>query len=265
MKNLPFFLAWNYLKGTKREKSISAMVLVSFLGILIGSFALALVASVMNGFEKVTHEKMQSIHPQIIFHADGQTLNLKKITPTLQNEFPQIESFSPNTIKQVIAQSDTDEDYSIIALKGIDPQTEHNVCKIGKKITTSITSKKTIPSIVKGDKVLIGEKLAQNLDVSIGDKLNLYFSKNAKIKRKRIKLDQAFVTIGGIFKTGIEEFDSGLIVSSLDFVNTIFDDVGATQISIQLKPNTNETQVLQALRSRFSMQAYSWNSFIPHY
>ena len=271
MRKLPLFLAWRYLKGTYKEKSISTMVIISFLGICIGSFALALIASVMNGFEKITHEKMQSIHPQIIMHAHGQELNYAKIATIMKKEFPEVAYFSPNAIKQVIAKSDTQDDYNIAVLKAVDPIKETQVCNIESKIIKSITNKKTIESATRNNTILIGAKLAENLDITIGDTIPLFFSKNDKITRKRIRLDQKDAVVGGLFKTGIEEFDNGLIISSLKFFNTIFEDAfestGITHLSVTLKPqysnNARETQTIKKLKERFSVEVHSWKELYP--
>ena len=264
MKSLPFFIAWRYFKGKKKEKNISTMVVICFFGIVIGAFALALIASVMNGFEKVTHEKMQSIHPEIIMHSDQQELNYKKIAQVLKKEFPEIQSFSPNTIKQIIVQSDTSDAYNIVILKGVDPKHEHTVCSIGKKIIRSINPlEKTILETIKNNKIVIGQKLANNLDVIPGDKINLFFSKSDKITRKRIRLKENSVIIGGIFKTGIQEFDEALIICSLDLLEAMFGSREITQISIQTKPGQNINNIVKKLRNRFSIQVYSWQELYP--
>ena len=83
MKRLTFLIARRYLQGVRHEKSIAQMALISFLGIFIGSFSLALVTAVMNGFEKVTHKKFQGIHAQIIMSGNGNELDLDELSPVL--------------------------------------------------------------------------------------------------------------------------------------------------------------------------------------
>ncbi|MFC1842278.1 FtsX-like permease family protein [Candidatus Dependentiae bacterium] len=292
MRKLPLFLAWRYLKGSRREKSISTMVIICFLGICIGTFALALVASVMNGFEKVTHEKMQSIHPQIILHSNGQELNIAKISQVLVKEFPEIQSFSPSAIKQVICQADNPDstgEYNIVIMKGVDPNKEPLVCNIQEKITHALTGAHTLKSVFDTGvldtgvsktpsqktpgthngilgKVLIGKKLAESLNVYLGEKINLFFSKDETIKRKKINLKQKSVIIGGIFKTGIQEFDNNLIIGSLGLFQKLFKNIGVTHMSIKLKTNAHERNTIKKLRKRFGksgIQAYSWKELYP--
>ena len=264
MNKLSLMIAWRYLIGTKHEKNISTMVLICFLGILIGSFALALVAAVMNGFEKVTHEKMQSIHAQIIAHADNQPLNFKKIKDVLQKEFQTIKSIAPSTTKQIIAQADEKEGYNLVSLTGVDPHAAQDVSNINSKIKTSISPQRSIASILQKKTVLIGDLLAKNMKVSIGDEIHLFFSSDEKIKRKKIRLDQEPVIVGGTFKTGIDEFDNGLIICSLDLIQKMFPDIGITQIGIKLKDNANEKKTIARLKKRLKhLDVFSWKELYP--
>jgi len=263
MNKLPFIIAFRYLIGTKQEKNISTMVLVCLTGVTIGSFALALIACIMNGFEKVTYKKIQSIHSQIIADADGQELAFTKISTVLKNEFPEIKAFSPNTVKQVIAQGDEDEDYTVIMLKGIDPIGEANVNNLEQKLISTIEKEKTLAGTLVGDTMLIGDKLAKNLEVMPGDTINLFFSPTQEIKGKQIRLDNRQVTVGGIFKTGIDEFDTSLMVCSLTLMKKIFPESGITQISIRLPKDVDETNLIKKLKKRLHIDVYSWKKLYP--
>ena len=61
-----------------------------FLGIMIGSASLALVASVMNGIEYATHEKLQGIHAPISIMSKGHLIDFDKIKEVIAQEFPQM-------------------------------------------------------------------------------------------------------------------------------------------------------------------------------
>ena len=72
-------IAYRYLKGAKEESSIRTMVKICSIGITLGTFSLALVISIMRGFEKSTHEQLQGMNAQIILDGSGQEINYKKI------------------------------------------------------------------------------------------------------------------------------------------------------------------------------------------
>ena len=100
MNYSPLFLAFRYLMGSHKERSVSIMVKICFLGILIGTSSLALVMSVMDGFEQATHEQMQGIHAQLLIKSSGNAVDEKAILPVLKQEFPEVIGYSPQYIGQ---------------------------------------------------------------------------------------------------------------------------------------------------------------------
>ncbi len=264
MKRIILLLAWRYLLGTKQEKSISTMLIISFLGILIGSFALALVISIMNGFEKITHEKIQGIHSQIIIKSYNDTLDFEKISAVLEQEFPEIKAFSPSATQQVIIQQEESDDISnVVIIKGIDPQRESLVSRLEKKITASIHKKTTLSETIHENDIIIGEKLAKLLDVFLGDHVNLLFTPDEYARKRRITLNSEKARISGTFNTGIDEFDTGLIICSLSFLEKLFPNTGVTQINIKLKPDIDEYAVIDKLKKRIQLDAHSWKDLYP--
>jgi len=253
-------IAWRYFWDTRAEKSISTMLIICFAGIFIGSFALALIASVMSGFEKVTHEKLQGIHAQIIMRASGNELHAAKIQAILGQEFPEIAAYSPATYKQVILQKETDTDISnAILLKIVDPFLEQKTSTIGTKIKTE----QTLVTLIDSDTILLGDKIAHNLNVAVGDTINFLFVPEKNTRSSKISLEQAPAIVGGIFSTGIEEFDTGLALISFAFAQKLFGHVGIEQFNIQLKNSANEQATIQKLKNRFNLEVFSWKDLYP--
>ena len=95
--------------------------------IAIGSFALALVTAVMNGFQTSIHEKMQNIHPQASIYSSGPPMNVSAIQKVIKMDFPEVAAMSPQSISHIIIQTqEDDEDQSpmVAMLKGIHPSFE---------------------------------------------------------------------------------------------------------------------------------------------
>ncbi|HML19332.1 MAG TPA: FtsX-like permease family protein, partial [Candidatus Dependentiae bacterium] len=69
--------------------------------------------------------------------------------------------------------------------------------------------------------------------------------------------------VGGIFKTGIEEFDAGLIFSSTQLYSDMFNPQGADQISLKLSPQTDEPALIKKLHDRLGLEVYSWKDLYP--
>jgi len=133
MTPLSSLLAWRYLRFRRKDQNISFMIRICFLSIFIGTFALMLTLIIMNGFEKVIHEKMQGITSQAIIHAPGNQIDGNTIKAVLSQEFnSQIKAMSSSTTKQVIIEHNKQQ--SVLLIKGVEPATEGLVSSIGKKV-----------------------------------------------------------------------------------------------------------------------------------
>lgn len=264
MNKLPALITWRYILGARTEKNISVMIVICFLGIFIGAFALALVASIMNGFEKATHQKLRGIHAQIIMRSFGNELDAEKISNVLQTEFPEIESFSPSSYKQIIIQKPGSQEITnAVVFKAIDPELEQKTSNIGQKIVKGIENILSLPALVRDNQIVIGKKLAENLGLSVGDTVDLLYIPYDEIKGRKITLGKKQAIISGIFSTGIEEFDSNLALGSFSLMMNIFDQVGINQFNIQLAPNTDEAKTIEKLKNRLRLDVFSWKELYP--
>lgn len=150
------------------------MVRICFIGIMIGTFALALVSAVMHGFEVAIHKKMQGIQPQIIIRGFGQPLSDKAIARVLKKEFPEVAAFSPTASHHAIVQTN-DSDPFIIALRGINPLYESQVSALEKKVVGPHNIPVSLGDAISQDQLLIGKKLAEQLGVHLHDPIQLFF------------------------------------------------------------------------------------------
>jgi len=260
---LPLRIAWRYLVGSPYEKNVSTMVKICFWGIMIGTFALALVMSIMHGFEQAIYQKMQGIHPQVMMSNGANMLDCSRIAAVLTREFPTVAAYSPQTTEHVIIQTDSNNDITnVLALRGIDATREQAVSTLHKKIINPAES--TLANCIHDNHVLIGASCAQSLNVSVGDQIQLLFARKKGTRKRRVLFDNKTAVIGGIFKTGIDEFDQGVMFCSLDFFAQLFPNTGITQINFRLHEKSNEQAVIKKLKNRFHLDVYSWKDlYLP--
>lgn len=258
-----WLIAQRYLIGSRNERSISIMVKICFLGIFIGSCSLALVMAVMDGFEQATHEKIQGIHAHLIMKSNGKALDAKAIGAIIEHEFPEITGYSPQTIGQAILSTDEHNDLAnVVMLKGIDPQKEAQTSSIASKVINPNTIKQ-LQTIVHGQHILIGSQAAASLQVTVGDTVHLIYIAEQPNNNRSINLEKKATVIGGIFKTGIDEIDSGLAFCSAKLYNEMFCPIGVDQINIKIAPNIDETRLTKKLHDRFGLDVYSWKDLYP--
>lgn len=251
-------LALAYIKNKNKEKTLQSMILICFLAILVGTFALTLVTCIMSGFEKATLEKVRSIHPQIIMRSPDGFLNVAKIKQIIDIEFPDIRAISPSTEKQLLIHNPLNNETTAVVAKAIDPIMEQQMGTISKKIIAS--NNQTLQYNLKANHVIIGKKLAQQLKLSPGSTIEIWYS---DLHAENMSVNKTKAVVSSFFDVGIEEFDAGLIICSLSFLQTLFPQEGICQINIELGQTSNESHIIQSLQQRFKLHVYSWKSLYP--
>lgn len=254
---ISLLLAWRFLKSSRDEKSISVMIKICFISILLSTFALTLVAAIMNGYEHATHEKLKGIHADVIITARGKSIDFKKLKEVIDTEFQGIVAcISPVALSQVIIQGNK-ESTTLCVLKGIDPLLEPQVSALKTMITTSSLS---WDELLQGNTIFIGEKLSQQLGVSVGDTITILYGDD--ILNNKITFQSQQARIAALFKTGINEFDEYVILSSLSLFTELFSQ-GISQVNVKLALATHEKKALTMLKSRFPLEVSSWKDLYP--
>ncbi|MDP3788477.1 MAG: ABC transporter permease [Candidatus Chromulinivorax sp.] len=255
--NSYFLMSLRYLQAANQNSTIRTMIKICFFGIFIGTFSLALIVSVMKGFEQATYTKMQSIYPQIIIDADGQELDYEQLTIILQDPIYKIAQFAPQQTAQALCNTiESQEMPYVIQLKGINPQLEHHVTPIQTMILPK-NQPHFLEKLLHDNQVIIGKQLAQQLHISTGSHLNLIYTAEEDLTVK-VDFEQKKVIVAGIFDTGIDDFDSNFVYCSSDLFNHIFPDRGITQIYAKAYDTTHEIKVMAKLQERLHMNVYSW-------
>ena len=242
--NISSNIASKYIKFKKKDRNIALMIKICFLGITIGTFCLMLTLIITNGFEKVIHEKMQGINSQVIIYSPGNKVDYQAIKKFLLHNFPnEIKGISGNSTRQVLI--DKNKSHSVLFLKGIDPENENKVTNIAQKITFPVFEKKTtheelLKNLLQNNQIIIGEKTAKHYNLKTGDQIKILIPESGG--KKKIFLKDKKVTIAGIFKVGLEEYDNNLAFISIDFLQKLFEeDKGVDQINLKLKDNNRTT------------------------
>lgn len=255
-------IALRYLFNKQNDATINSMVKVCFVGIMIATCALALVVGVMEGFEQVTYRKMQSIYPDLIVDARGNHIDMQALKPILQEKQYHIQHFSEQqTAQALLYNNEYSTTPTVIFLHGINPEHEQNVTALFSKTISPQTSN-SFTELIHDHSIFIGQKLAQNLNLSIDDTTQLLYTQDEP-EQLHVTFQQQQVKIGGIFKTGIDEFDTNFAYCSSKFFNTLFPDNGITQVYLKLNDTSCEQTTSQQLKQRLNVDVYSWKDLYP--
>jgi len=261
---IPSFIAWRYLWHKDKESNIAVMTKICFLGILIGTFALMLTLIITNGFEKTIHEKMRGINAQLVINSPGNKLDFDGIATLLQTQFKeQIAGVSANSFKQVIL--DHNDSQSVLFLKGIIPAHESSVTTLAQKvIAPKQQSAAELSTLLAPNTILVGDKLARDFKLRVGQQVTLLIPEPRS--KTKLALKHHTVTIAGIFKVGLEEYDNNLAFIDIATLNELFDEQGVDAITLALKNDSDsyEKMTVDRISKRFPhLTTRTWKDQYP--
>jgi len=264
MKNISFFIALRYSAGTPQERSLATMARVCFWSILLGSFSLALVMAVMNGFEKATHEKIKGINADSSLRTFQGEFDLTSLSPLLDDSSLGIAHWSPSAIGHALAGSTNELDLnSLIILKGIDPAREEQVSTLLSMVIQP-TQATTLTKLITDNYILIGLSMAHRQKLQVGDQINLFIADQAHSGATKLALSREKALVAGIFQTGIDDFDANVIICALPFLQRIDSSARIDTISLKHTTGIPEQKILTALKNRFDdIDVSSWKDLYP--
>ena len=220
-------VSYRHLRSPTSKSFTSFASLLSVIGLAIGIASLIITMSILNGFEKTLSKKLVSFDGHIqIQHILGYSIpeNQDSLNHYLNSHSTDMKAVS-YVRKPVIVRKG--QRIQSVLLEGI-PENDASY-KMGPLV-------KYGSSHLGNNQCLLGKRLADELDVMVGDKIvftqmGAYTSKmnGAQIKQ---------MTIGGLFQSGITEYDRSMVYTSLkDAKEFLSMDGQISGISIHLNDN----------------------------
>ena len=212
MTRLPFelFLGFRYLKP--KRTFVSVITLISLAGVIIGVWALIVVISVMSGFDRELRGKLMGMHAHLTV-TGGLIEKGEELTQSLLKE-PRVKGASPFVMGLVLVEFN--HRVATPYLKGIDQKREVQVSKLGEYIRDGRGALE-----LDGEKVVIGRELSAQYGIYLGDKITVYSPRNIEKKGEEVYLPME-LTVAGIFNSGMFEYDVGLIFTSLETAQELY-------------------------------------------
>ena len=197
-----------YLRAGQRRGFVSFISLISVAGLAIGVAVLIVVLSVMNGFEKelrsriltvTSHATLMGLEGPLPDWRAAQAAALKQ--PGVTAAAPYIEA------QAMFAQGPR---LTGAQLRGVDPAEEARTVGIGQHLVAG-----RLDSLTAGAyHVILGEALAQELGVAVGDSVVLITPLGTATPTGLQPRMRRF-EVSGIFRSGMYEYDRGLALVNL--------------------------------------------------
>ena len=217
-------IAIRNLRPKRKQGFLKIISLFSFLGIMLGVAILIIVMSVMNGFRADLTDKIIGLNPHLILQSNNDT-DLKGIRKKISTKYNEINITESISGEGIIL---TKKKAKGILIKGINEKDKLQSFS-NKEITKGNLNDFTV------GKVMIGGELAYNLNLEIGNKINIISSSFIDTPFGSIPKQDRFI-IAGFFNSGFYEFDQNLIYLELSDSRSIFDkEVGNVDLELFLK------------------------------
>ncbi len=218
MSRLPFeaFLALRYLRP--RRNFVSVITVISILGVLLGVMVLIVVISVMSGFDREWRDRILGFKAHLqVTHARGVIADYERAMSVISSN-SHVTGVAPLITSQVWLKTQPQEGESrslAPMLWGVDSEREASVSILPT-------------NIVKGKfdfthyGMVVGCDFAEGMNLDVGDKVAVYSSgliQKLEQSRGQANIDGAMAdeyTIRGIFDVGFGEYNSFVVVTSLE-------------------------------------------------
>jgi lipoprotein-releasing system permease protein len=249
---LPFslFLSLKYLRP--KRTFLSAVTVLSVLGVLLGVAVLVIVLSVMEGFDMMWREKILSFNAHITVYSydrDAIRNDADSICTRLES-LPGVSGAAPFLQSLMFVKAPNGEIKTPI-LRGIDPGREQKVGRLQNAVVDGEFD-------VSGGRVVVGADFARSLGLSVGDTLTA-FSPASFADGAEIRLPRDW-TVAGIFEVGMWEFDANYVLASIWDARSFCAGAGIEAFQVMTDDPYRADRAADAIRAAFppGWQASTW-------
>lgn len=243
---LPYelLIGWRYTRAARsarRNGFISFISAASVVGIALGVWALIVVLSVMNGFQKEVRDRMLGVVSHIeIYEGLGQALPDATALMQEVRRNPEVVAAAPFVSGQSLLAHG--EAMRGIMLRGIEPALEPQVVSAGAVNNEAL--KRLKPG---GFGIVLGVQLARAMGVAEGDSVTLV-SPSGQITPAGVTPRFKQVTVVGVFDSGHFEYDAALAMMHVQDAAKIFRVEGPTGLRLKLKDLNRAMDVAEELQ-----------------
>ena len=210
--NFPFYLSVRYLRSTQKGSFTRIAGILSVAGLAVGISALLITLFILNGFERVISEKIADFDGHI------------RVRHYLNNFIPsEIEGMNQiiSAYDGKVVQSKFIQGTALLRKgKSAEGVIVEGIEASGNDFLSNILVSGTVDLDDHG--IILGERLANQLNIGIGDKTVLFDLATLRGSKKRLKQ----FTVTGIFHSGMSEYDQSLVYTNLKQADGLFNMEG---------------------------------------
>jgi lipoprotein-releasing system permease protein len=239
MSRLPFeaFLALRYLRP--RRTFVSVITVISIIGVLLGVAVLIIVISVMSGFDQQWRDTIMGFNAHLKVYPAQRNQSLTNYQNALRivAANPAVVGVSPFIRTRVLLKTEPDSgDPGMDApgLVGVDPASVGKVSVLPQSIVAGSFD-------LADNGLLIGRDFASRMGLDVGNRVAIYSPGSVEKMQAGIGKTNAEVvlpedfTVRGIFDLGFPDYNSEVVICSLDDARSLLKLPENTAQALQVK------------------------------
>lgn len=241
--NLSRAIAWRYLRRPT-DALISAVGVVSVLGLIIGVMALVISMALMTGYRDDLQQKLLGGNAEVFVYPVGGPMRNPQRVVDLLSGVPGIAEASPVLYHHAVVTTETNRTGSEAMMKGIEPQRSHGTPMIRKIVGPSqlFETKAGEPGIA------VGKYLAAKLGVQAGDAMSVTVP---AVDEQGLMPRTATFIVTNVFSTGFYEFDARWLFLDLRETQRLLGvENTANLVEVKLRPGANIDEVIREVETR---------------
>ena len=216
-----------YTRARRRNRFIGINSLVSMIGIMVGVWALIVVLSVMNGFQKEVRTRILGVASHVQITSIGNRLHDWQSIAKIAAKHPRVLATAPFVQAQAMLAAGPAVRGALV--RGILPDQEEKVADLGDKMKMG-----SLDALKPGEfGVVLGIDLARSLQVLPGDKVAFVAPQGLVTPAGVIPRLKQF-TVVGVFEAGISDADAALALVNLQDAQTLY-QLGTDVTGVRLK------------------------------
>ncbi|HXZ54415.1 MAG TPA: lipoprotein-releasing ABC transporter permease subunit [Burkholderiales bacterium] len=239
-----------YTRAKRRNHFISFISIASMLGIAVGVWALIVVLSVMNGFQKEVRARILGAVAHVqISGEDNRLANWEEVAREASAN-PEVTAAAPYVNGQGLLMFGSS--VRGVVVRGVVPELEQKVVEIGMHMVAG-----RLDSLVPGEfGIVLGTGLARALGANVGNKITLIAPQGLVTPAGIVPRVKQF-TVTGIFRIDYSEYDSGLALVHLADAQKLYGMGDAvTGVRLKLKDLYKSREVTRDLFTRLRGDLY---------
>jgi lipoprotein-releasing system permease protein len=245
-------VALRYLRARRQEGFISVISWFSLIGILLGVMALIITLAIFNGFRQQLIERILGLNGHVtVLSTAGKLENFDEVAERVR-KVPGIVSVIPLVDSQAIVTARSTSTGAVV--RGLKPDDLKALKIVSEKLVAGSLND------FDDDGVVVGQRLAARLGVTIGGQISLITPEGATTAFGTIPRIKTYHVVA-VFNVGMFEYDSGYLYMPLESAQLYFRLPNAAS---ELEVRLSEPEQAQAMTAAIAeaagpgLQAIPW-------